>query len=54
MVAMFLEFMVTISPLLNFALGLCISIKVFNKIGFEETTPTEVAFKPLRGSYDTG
>jgi hypothetical protein len=49
MVAMFLEFTITISPLLNFASGPYISIEVVNKIGFEETTPMEVAFEPLRG-----
>jgi hypothetical protein len=49
MVVVSLEFTVTISPLRNFALKPYISIGVVNKIGFEETTPTKIAFKPLRG-----
>jgi hypothetical protein len=47
MVAMFLEFTVIISLLLNFSSGPCISIGVVNKIGYEETTSMEVTFEPL-------
>jgi hypothetical protein len=49
MVAMVLEFMVAISPLLSFALRPCISPGVVNGIGFEELASTKGAFDLLRG-----
>jgi len=58
MVAMVLEFMVAISPLLSFALRPCISPGVVNGIGFEgvvngigfeELASTKGAFDSLRG-----
>jgi len=49
MVTMLLEFTFTISPLLSFALGLCISPKVVNKIGSKELALTKGAFDSLRG-----
>jgi hypothetical protein len=49
MVAMVLGFTFAISPLLSFALGLCISPKVVNGIGFEELALIEAASDSLRG-----
>lgn len=49
MVAMVLEFMVVISPLLSFAIGLCIHFKVVNEIGFEELAPMKGIIDSLGG-----
>jgi hypothetical protein len=49
MVAMVLEFMVIISPLLSFALRPCISLEVVNEIGFEKLAPIEGTYDSLRG-----
>jgi len=48
MVAKVLEFVVTISPLLSFALMPCISPGAINGIGFEEFAPTKGAFDSLK------
>jgi hypothetical protein len=48
MVAMLLEFTFAISPSLSFALGLCISPEVVNKIGSEELALAKGAFDSLR------
>lgn len=46
--------MFTISPLLNFSLGLCISLEVVNEIKFEELALTKGAFDSLRGGLSLG
>jgi hypothetical protein len=53
-VAVVLKFMFTISPLLNFSLGLCISLEVVNEIKFEELALTKGAFDSLRGGLSLG
>jgi hypothetical protein len=54
MVAMVLEFMVVISPLLSFAIGPCIYFKVVNKIGFEELASTKGVIDSLGGGLLLG
>jgi hypothetical protein len=54
MVAMVLEFMVVISPLLSFSIGPCIYFKVVNKIGFEELAPMKGVIDSLGGGLLLG
>jgi hypothetical protein len=54
MVAMVLEFMIVIFPLLSFTIGPCISFKVINKIRFEEPAPTKGVVDSLGGGLLLG
>jgi hypothetical protein len=48
-IVMFLEFTITISFLVSFAIGICISIKVIIRLRFEEVAPMEDPFISLKG-----
>ncbi len=53
-IVMFLEFTITISILVNFAMGVCISMKVVIGLKFEVAAPMEDPFGSLKGGLRLG